>query len=69
MGNWYLSLDVWQRSFMHGKAIHENGGHWEVEFTDYDSSSCLGKAFTRYKGGKHISEVVADAAIDFPSIY
>jgi len=71
-GKWHLSLDVWQRSFTHGKAIHENGmsrhekgGHWDAEFTDYDSSKPLDKAFTRYKGGKHTSEVVADAAVDF----
>jgi arylsulfatase A-like enzyme len=71
-GKWHLSLDVWRRSFTHGKAIHENGmsrhekgGHWDAEFTDFDANKTGDKAFTRYKGGKHTSEVVADAAVDF----
>jgi len=71
-GKWHLSMDVWRRSFTHGKAIHENGmsrhekgGHWDAEFTDFDSSKTADAAFTRYKGGKHTSEVVADAAVDF----
>jgi arylsulfatase A-like enzyme len=71
-GKWHLSLDVWRRSFTHGKAIHENGmsrhekgGHWDAEFTDFDGNKPADKAFTRYKGGKHTSEVVADAAVDF----
>ncbi|WP_435274141.1 sulfatase-like hydrolase/transferase [Psychrobium sp. nBUS_13] len=71
-GKWHLSLDVWKRSFTHGTAIHENGmsrhekgGHWEAHFTDFDGSKKGDKAFTRYQGGKHTSEVIADAAIDF----
>lgn len=71
-GKWHLSMDVWRRSFTHGKAIHKNGmsrhekgGHWDAEFTDYDSSKTGDNAFVDYKGGKHTSEVVADAAIDF----
>jgi len=71
-GKWHLSLDVWQRSFTHGKAIHENGmsrhekgGHWDAEFTDFDANKLGDEAFIRYKGGKHTSEVVADAAVDF----
>ena len=71
-GKWHLSLDVWRRSFTHGKAIHENGmsrhekgGHWDAEFTDFNANKAGDEAFTRYKGGKHTSEVVADAAVDF----
>lgn len=71
-GKWHLSMDVWQRSFTHGKAIHKNGmprhekgGHWDGNFTDYDNTKTGKKAFTDYKGGKHTSEVVADAAVDF----
>jgi len=71
-GKWHLSMDVWRRSFTHGTAIHKNGmsrhekgGHWHAEFTDFDSSKAGDKAFIDYKGGKHTSEVVADAAVDF----
>jgi arylsulfatase A-like enzyme len=71
-GKWHLSMDVWRRSFTHGKAIHKNGmsrhekgGHWDAEFTDFDGEKSGDNAFTDYKGGKHTSEVVADAAVDF----
>lgn len=71
-GKWHLSMDVWKRSFSHGKAIHKNGmsrhekgGHWDAHFTDFDGSKSGDDAFTDYKGGKHTSEVVADAAVDF----
>ncbi|WOH35719.1 sulfatase-like hydrolase/transferase [Thalassotalea fonticola] len=71
-GKWHLSMDVWRRSFTHGKAIHKNGmsrhekgGHWDGNFTDYDGTKSGDAAFTDYKGGKHTSEVVADAAVDF----
>ncbi len=71
-GKWHLSMDVWQRSFTHGTAIHKNGmsrhekgGHWDAHFTDFDGSKSGDDAFTDYKGGKHTSEVVADAAVDF----
>ncbi len=71
-GKWHLSMDVWQRSFTHGIAIHKNGmsrhekgGHWDADFTDYDGDKVGKDAFTNYKGGKHTSEVVADAAVDF----
>ncbi len=71
-GKWHLSMDVWKRSFSHGKAIHKNGmsrhekgGHWDAHFTDFDGSKSGDEAFTDYKGGKHTSEVVADAAVDF----
>jgi len=71
-GKWHLSMDVWRRSFSHGIAIHKNGmsrhekgGHWDAEFTNFDSSKPKGEDFIDYKGGKHTSEVVADAAVDF----
>jgi arylsulfatase A-like enzyme len=71
-GKWHLSMDVWQRSFTHGTAIHKNGmsrhekgGHWDADFTDFDNTKSGKGAFTDYKGGKHTSEVVADAAVDF----
>lgn len=71
-GKWHLSMEVWQRSFTHGKAIHKNGmsrhekgGHWDAEFTDFDNTKQGEQAFVDYKGGKHTSEVVADAAVDF----
>jgi arylsulfatase A-like enzyme len=44
-GKWHLFLDDWQRSFTHGKAVHEKGGHWNAEFTDYDSSKSLDRRF------------------------
>ncbi len=71
-GKWHLSMNVWRRSFTHGKAIHQNGmsrhekgGHWDANFTDFDSSKTGDAAFTHYKGGKHSTEVIADAAVDF----
>jgi len=71
-GKWHLSMDVWRRSFTHGRAIHKNGmsrhekgGHWDAEFTDFDPTKSGDSAFIDYKGGKHTSEVVADAAVDF----
>ncbi len=73
-GKWHLPQELWRRSFSHGKAIHEDGmsrhekgGHWDANFTDFDASKEGDAAFTHYKGGKHTSEVIADAAVDFLS--
>tara|TARA_B110000008_G_C16977196_1_gene566358 strand:- start:4542 stop:6074 length:1533 start_codon:yes stop_codon:yes gene_type:complete len=71
-GKWHLSMDVWKRSFNHGTAIHKNGmsrhedgGQWAADFTDYDASVADDAAFKDYKGDKHSSEVIADAAVSF----
>jgi len=71
-GKWHLSMDVWRRSFTHGIAIHKNGmsrhekgGHWDADFTKFDRSKSGDNAFVDYKGGKHTSEVIADAAVNF----
>ncbi len=71
-GKWHLSMDVWKRSFTHGKAIHEagmsrheQGGHWAANFTDYKSDQTGDAAFAHYKGNKHSTEVIGDAAVDF----
>jgi arylsulfatase A-like enzyme len=71
-GKWHLPMDVWERSFTHGKAVfkggmsrHEAGGHWDATFSNYDASKQGKAAFTDYKAGRHTSEEIADAAIDF----
>jgi len=71
-GKWHLPMDVWERSFTHGKAVfkggmsrHENGGHWDATFSNYDASKAGNEAFTDYKAGRHTSEEIAAAAIDF----
>ena len=74
-GKWHLSMDVWSRSFTHGKAIHqagmsrhEKGGHWFANFTDYFTNQDGVDSFVDYKGKKHSTEVIADAAIDFLAV-
>lgn len=71
-GKWHLSMEVWQRSFSHGQAIHqagmsrhEKGGHWFANFTDYFVNEDGKSSFVDYKGDKHSTEVIADAAIEF----
>lgn len=71
-GKWHLSMDVWKRSFNHGKAIHEDGmsryekgGHWAANFSDFDSKQSGDKAFNHYKGKQHSTDVIGGAAVDF----
>lgn len=71
-GKWHLSMDVWKRSFNHGKAIHqagmsrhEKGGHWFANFTDFFPDEEGEPVFVDYKGGQHSTEVIANAAVDF----
>ena len=71
-GKWHLSMDVWSRSFNHGTAIHKDGmsrhevgGHWAANFTDFDNTKPGEDAFVDYKGNKHSTEVIGDAAVDF----
>ena len=73
-GKWHLSMDVWNRSFSHGKAIHqagmsrhEKGGHWFANFTDFFINEDGDTSFVDYKGKQHSTEVIANAAIDFLS--
>jgi len=73
-GKWHLPMSIWERSFSEGKAVFKggmsyvkNGGQWSADFVDYDASSTKGERYKAYKGNKHSSEMVADAAIDFLS--
>jgi arylsulfatase A-like enzyme len=71
-GKWHLPMDVWTKSFTHGTAVfkggmsrHEKGGHWDATFSNYDASKAGKDAFTDYKAGRHTSEEIAAAAVDF----
>jgi arylsulfatase A-like enzyme len=71
-GKWHLPMPVFERSFTHGKAVFdggmsnlEKGGQWSADFVDYDASASGEARYRAYKGDKHTSEVIADAAVDF----
>jgi arylsulfatase A-like enzyme len=71
-GKWHLPMDVWERSFTHGRAVfkggmsrHENGGHWDATFSNYDPDAPDEDKFTDYKAGRHTSEEIASAAVEF----
>lgn len=71
-GKWHLPMDVWKRSFTHGTAVFkggmsrwEFGGHLDTTFSNYNPDSTAGDEFTDYKAGKHSSEEIAEAAVDF----
>jgi arylsulfatase A-like enzyme len=69
-GKWHLPMNVWERSFTHGRAVfkggmsrHENGGHWDATFSNYAADA--EEKFTDYKAGQHTSDEIAGAAVDF----
>jgi arylsulfatase A-like enzyme len=71
-GKWHLPMDVWERSFTHGRAVfkggmsrHEQGGHWDATFSNYNPDAADEDKFTDYKAGRHTSEEIANAAIEF----
>lgn len=71
-GKWHLPMPVFERSFTHGKAVFEggmsflkDGGQWNAGFVDYDASLKGEAKYKAYKGDKHSSEMIADAAVDF----
>lgn len=71
-GKWHLPMGVFERSFTEGKAIYKggmsyvkNGGQWKANFVDYDATAPAKEKYKTYKGDKHTSEVIADAAVDF----
>jgi arylsulfatase A-like enzyme len=73
-GKWHLPMSVFERSFTHGKAVFEggmaylkNGGQWSADFVDYHASARGEERYKAYKGDKHTSEMIADAAVDFLS--
>lgn len=70
-GKWHLPMQAWTRSFTHGKAVFKGGmssinagGHYKANFVDYDAANTE-QPFKAYKGNKHTSEMIADAAVDF----
>lgn len=71
-GKWHLPMDVWERSFSHGTAVfkggmsrHEKGGQFDATFSNFDPAQPDGEKFEDYKAGKHTSEEIADAAVEF----
>jgi len=71
-GKWHLPMNVWEKSFTHGKAVfkggmsrHEKGGQWDATFSNYDPSKKGKAVFTDYKPDRHTSEEIAAAAVDF----
>jgi arylsulfatase A-like enzyme len=64
-GKWHLPMDVWERSFTGGMSRHENGGHWDATFSNYDPDAPDEDKFTDYKAGRHTSEEIAGAAVEF----
>jgi len=73
-GKWHLPMDVWKRSFTYGAAIfkggmsrYEFGGHMDTTFSNYNPDATVDEEFTDYKAGKHSSEEIAEAAVEFLS--
>lgn len=71
-GKWHLPMPVFERSFTHGKAVFKggmsnlkSGGQWSADFVDYDLAAEGEAKYRAYKGDKHTSEMIADAAVDF----
>lgn len=71
-GKWHLPMGIFERSFTAGKAVFEggmanlkDGGQWSADFVDYDASLSGEARYKAYKGDKHTSEMIADAAVDF----
>jgi len=73
-GKWHLPMPIFERSFTHGKAVFDggmaylkHGGQWQTKFKDYDAAATGKAKYKAYKGDKHSSEMIADAAVDFLS--
>ena len=71
-GKWHLPMKVWEKSFTHGKAVfkggmsrHEKGGQWDATFSNYDASKQGKEKFTDYKPGRHTTDEIAAAAVEF----
>ena len=71
-GKWHLPMKVWEKSFNHGRAVfkggmsrHEFGGHWDATFSNYDPARQGKDKFTDYKAGRHTTEEIASAAVEF----
>ena len=71
-GKWHLPMDVWERSFTHGREVfkggmsrHENGGQWDATFSNYNADAADKDKFSDYKAGRHTSEEIAGAAVEF----
>jgi arylsulfatase A-like enzyme len=71
-GKWHLPMNVWEKSFTHGRAVfkggmsrHEYGGHWDATFSHYDPSLQGKNKFTDYKAGRHTTDEIAAAAVEF----
>ena len=68
-GKWHLPMSIFERSFTQGKAIFKSGmarendgGQWQAAFVDYVPSAKGTNKYLQYKGDKHTSEMVAEAA-------
>lgn len=73
-GKWHLPMPIFERSFTQGKAVfksgmayEKNGGQWQTDFVDYDAKAEGKKKYHAYKGDKHSSEMIAEAAVTFLS--
>jgi len=73
-GKWHLPMSIFERSFTQGKAIFKSGmarendgGQWQAAFVDYVPSAKGTNKYLQYKGDKHTSEMVAEAAVTFLS--
>ncbi len=71
-GKWHLPMPIFERSFTQGKAVFKggmarikDGGQWQADFVDYDATAKNAKKYHAYKGDKHTSEMIADAAVNF----
>lgn len=74
-GKWHLPMSIFERSFNQGKAVFKggmsflkDGGQWQANYVDYDATAKGGEKYNAYKGNKHSSEMVADAAVEFLSL-
>ncbi|QBY03576.1 DUF229 domain-containing protein [Thalassotalea sp. HSM 43] len=73
-GKWHLPMPIFERSFSQGKAVFKggmsfvkDGGQWQANYVDYNAAAKDTDKYKAYKGNKHSSEMVADAAVEFLS--
>ncbi|WNC72815.1 sulfatase-like hydrolase/transferase [Thalassotalea psychrophila] len=71
-GKWHLPMPIFERSFTEGKAVFKggmahlkNGGQWQADYVDYNDKAKGDEKYHAYKGDKHSSEMIAEAAMDF----
>lgn len=60
--DWVTSFDQGQSIFLHGMSYLKKGGQFNAELANYNPQK---QDFEHFKGNKHTSEMIADAAVNF----